>query len=78
MTSTLLTFLIANLRKKEMKKSTDYLIPILGFILTGLSAWVLISLVELQVLVAMLQEELLNIDKQLGRVYAHMDRLMNK
>ena len=76
--STLLTSLIVNQRKKEMKKSTDYLIPILGFILTGLSAWVLISLVELQVLVAMLQEELLNIDKQLGRVYAHMDRLMNK
>ena len=78
MNSTLLTFLIANQRKKEMKKSTDYLIPILGFILTGLSTWVLITLVELQVLVAMLQEELLNIDKQLGRVYAHMDRLMNK
>ena len=76
--STLLTSLIANERKKEMKKSTDYLIPILGFILTGLSTWVLITLVELQVLVAMLQEELLNIDKQLGRVYAHMDRLMNK
>ena len=78
MMSTLLTSLIANQRKKEMKKSTDYLIPILGFILTGLSTWVLITLVELQVLVAMLQEELLNIDKQLGRVYAHMDRLMNK
>ena len=76
--STLLTSLIANERKKEMKKSTDYLIHILGFILTGLSTWVLITLVELQVLVAMLQEELLNIDKQLGRVYAHMDRLMNK
>ena len=76
--STLLNFLIANQKRKKMKKNTDYLIPILGFILTGLSAWVLISLVELQVLVGMLQEELLNIDKQLGRVYAHMDRLMNR
>ena len=78
MMSTLLNFLIANQKRKKMKKNTDYLIPILGFILTGLSAWVLISLVELQVLVGMLQEELLNIDKQLGRVYAHMDRLMNR
>ena len=44
----------------------------------GLSTWVLITLVELQTLVGMLQQELLNIDKQMGRIYAHMDRLMSK
>ena len=54
------------------------MIALLGTILLGLSSYVLMTIVELQVLVAMLQEELLNIDKQLGRVYAHMDRLMNK
>ena len=44
----------------------------------GLSTWVLITLVELQTLVGMLQQELLNIDKQMGRIYAHMDRLMER
>tara|TARA_R110000851_G_scaffold30393_1_gene82928 strand:- start:363 stop:551 length:189 start_codon:yes stop_codon:yes gene_type:complete len=55
-----------------------FLLPIVATILMGLSTWVLITLVELQTLVGMLQQELLNIDKQLGRVYAHMDRLMSK
>ena len=54
------------------------MIPFLGTILIGLSTWVLITLVELQTLVGMLQQELLNIDKQMGRIYAHMDRLMDR
>ena len=29
-------------------------------------------------IVGMLQQELLNIDKQMGRIYAHIDRLMSK
>ena len=46
----------------------------------GLSTWVLITLVELQSLVAkMLQQEILGMDKvieTLLRIYAHMDRLI--
>jgi len=45
--------------------------------LMGLSTWVLITLVELQTLVAMLQQEILGMDKVIGRIYAHMDRLTN-
>jgi hypothetical protein len=26
----------------------------------------------------MMSEELMNIDKQMGRIYSHIDRLMNK
>tara|TARA_A100000172_G_scaffold40569_1_gene24735 strand:- start:247 stop:411 length:165 start_codon:yes stop_codon:yes gene_type:complete len=51
------------------------LIGLLGTILLGLSTWVLITLIELQTLVAMLQQEMLNLDKVIGRIYNHMDRL---
>jgi|TARA_B110000261_G_C12913306_1_gene289337 hypothetical protein len=61
-----------------MKKNNNYLLPILGFILTGLSGWVLMSVVELQVLVAMLGEEILNLNKDISRLYHHMDRLTSK
>ncbi|ASF00445.1 hypothetical protein [uncultured virus] len=56
-------------------KNNKWMIPLLGMILTGLSTWVLVTLVELQTLVAMMQQELLNLDKVIGRIYSHMDRL---
>ena len=62
-----------------MKQNNNrFLLPLVATILMGLSTWVLITLVELQTLVGMLQQELLNIDKQMGRIYAHMDRLMER
>ena len=51
------------------------LIALLGTILMGLSTWVLITLIELQTIVAMLQTEILSLDKVIGRIYSHMDRL---
>ena len=39
-------------------KNNKWMIPLLGTILMGLSTWVLITLVELQSLVAMLQQEI--------------------
>ena len=59
-------------------KNNKWIVPFLGTILMGLSTWVLITLVELQALVAMLQQEILGMDKVIGRIYAHMDRLMDK
>ena len=59
-----------------MKKPIDFLLPILGFMLTGLSAWVLMSVVELQVLVAMLQEEILNLNKDISRLYHYTEKLI--
>jgi hypothetical protein len=58
-----------------MKKRNDLILGALGAILLGLSTWVLISLIELQAIVAMMQQELLSLDKVFGRIYAHMDRL---
>ena len=59
-------------------KNNKWIVPLLGTILMGLSTWVLITLVELQSSVAMLQQEILGMDKVIGRIYAHMDRLMSK
>ncbi len=70
---------ILPLPKPKMKQNNyRFLLPLVATILMGLSTWVLITLVELQTLVGMLQQELLNIDKQMGRIYAHMDRLMER
>ena len=57
------------------KKTNSILIGLLGTILMGLSTWVLITLIELSAIVAMLQQEMMNLDKVIGRIYSHMDRL---
>ena len=45
------------------KQSNTYILGLLGTILLGLSTWVLITLVELQTTIAMLQQEILGMDK---------------
>ena len=57
------------------RKTNTMLIELLGTILMGLATWVVITLVEIQVIVMMMQQELLSLDKVFGRIYAHMDRL---
>ena len=56
-------------------KNYKWILPIMATILMGLSTWVLITVVELQTTIAMLQQELLSLDKVIGRIYSHMDRL---
>ena len=58
------------------RKTNTMLIGLLGTILLGLSTWVLMTLIELQTIVAMLQTEILSLDKVIGRIYSHMDRLV--
>ena len=60
------------------RKNNTMLIGLLGTILMGLSTWVVITLVELQVLVMMIQQELMDLDKVIGRIYSHMDRLSQR
>ena len=57
-------------------KNNKWLLPFLGSILLGLSTYVLITVVELQVHIGMLSEEIMSIDKQIGRIYNHIDRMM--
>tara|TARA_R110002012_G_scaffold180321_1_gene346125 strand:+ start:41 stop:226 length:186 start_codon:yes stop_codon:yes gene_type:complete len=61
-----------------MKNLNKWIVPLAGSVLIGLSTWMLVTLVELQTIVAMLQNELMNIDKVIGRIYAHMDRLADR
>ncbi len=57
------------------RKTNTALISLLGTILMGLSTWALMEIIELRTIVAMLQQEILGLDKVIGRIYAHMDRL---
>ena len=55
------------------RKTNTMLIALLGTILMGLATWTLVTLIELQTLMYMLQTELENVDKQFGRVYNFID-----
>ncbi len=57
------------------RKHNTALIALLGTILMGLSNWVLITLIELQTLVYMIQQELMGFEKVIGRIYYHMDKI---
>ena len=57
------------------RKTNTALIALLGTILMGLSTWALMEIIDLRTIVAMLQQEILGLDKVIGRIYAHMDRL---
>jgi len=57
------------------RKHNTLLIGVLGTILLGLSTWVLITLIELQTLVYMIQAELMGFEKIVGRIYYHMDKI---
>ena len=61
-----------------MKQNYKFLIPLVATILLGLSTWVLMQVVELKTTQQMVLQELLNIDRQMGRIYAHMDRLLDQ
>ena len=57
------------------RKTNTLLIALLGTILMGLATWTLVTIIELSTIVAMLQQELMDLDKVIGRIYSHMDRL---
>ena len=61
------------IEKIMTRKTNTVLIGLLGTILMGLSTWVLVTLIEIQTIVSMMQNELMNIDKQFGRVYNFID-----
>ena len=58
------------------REHNTMLIGILGAILLGLSTYVLVTIVELQVHTGMLTEAIMNVDKQIGRIYNHIDRMI--
>ena len=57
------------------RKTNTMLIALLGTILMGLATWVVMTLVEIQVIVMMLQQELMGLDKVIGRIYHTIDKV---
>jgi len=57
------------------REHNTMLIGLLGTILLGVSSWALMTIVQLEVHMGMLTEEIMSIDKQIGRIYNHIDRL---
>ena len=57
------------------RETNTILIGLLGTVMMALATWVVVTLVEIQVIVMMLQQELMDLDKVIGRIYHHMDRL---
>jgi hypothetical protein len=60
------------------RKTNTALIALLGTILLGLSTYVLITIVELQIHVGMLTEEIMSVDKQIGRIYNFIDSIRDR
>ena len=60
------------------RKTNTALIALLGTILLSLSTYVLITIVELQIHVGMLTEEIMSVDKQIGRIYNFIDSIRSK
>ena len=60
------------------RKTNTTLIALLGTILMGLATWTLVTLIELQLTVTMIQSDLMSIDKQFGRVYNFIDSVRGK
>ena len=70
---------IVLIRKRKMTRKTNtMLIALLGTILMGLATWTLVTLIELQLMVTMIQSDLMSIDKQFGRVYNFIDSVRDK
>ena len=60
------------------REHNTMLIGLLGTILLGVSSWALMTIIQLEVHIGMLTEEIMSIDKQIGRIYNHMDRLTSE
>ena len=60
------------------RKTNTMLIGLLGTILLGLATWTLVTLLELQLTVTMIQTDLMSIVKQFGRVYNFIDSVRSK
>ena len=60
------------------REHNTMLIGVLGTIILGISSWALMTIIQLEVHIAMLTEEILSIDKQIGRIYNFVDSVRNK
>jgi len=56
------------------RKTNTALITLLGTILLGLSTFALVSIIEVQAQISSIQNELVNLDKTIGRIFYWFDK----
>ena len=59
-------------------KNNKWIVPFVGTMILGISSWALMTIIQLEVHMGMLTEEILSIDKQIGRIYNFVDSVRNK
>ena len=59
-------------------KNNKWMVPFVGTVILGISSWALMTIIQLEVHIGMLTEEILSIDKQIGRIYNFVDSVRNK
>ena len=59
-------------------KNNKWIVPFVGTVILGISSWALMTIVQLEVHIGMLTEEILSIDKQIGRIYNFVDSVRSK
>ena len=59
-------------------QNNKWIVPFVGTVILGISSWALMTIVQLEVHIGMLTEEILSIDKQIGRIYNFVDSVRNK
>jgi|TARA_B110000211_G_C13570065_1_gene331623 hypothetical protein len=59
-------------------KNNKWIVPFVGTVILGISSWALMTIIQLEVHIGMLTEEILSIDKQIGRIYNFVDSVRNK
>ena len=59
-------------------KNNKWIVPFVGTVILGISSWALMTIIQLEVHIGMLTEEILSIDKQIGRIYNFVDSVRGK
>ena len=56
------------------QNSFKFLLPIIGGVLLSISSWTLIEIIELKAKTSSIENELINVDKQFGRIFYWFDK----
>jgi len=55
-------------------KNHKWILPLIGGILLSISSWTLIEIIELKAKTSSIENELINVDKQFGRIFYWFDK----
>ena len=55
-------------------KNHKWIMPLIGGILLSVSSWTLIEIIELKAKTSSIENELINVDKQFGRIFYWFDK----